>query len=42
MPEFENCDHPDGVYLYDASDEEGHELAVFRCTVCNRKYVEGR
>jgi hypothetical protein len=35
------CSHPDGVYLYPATDEEGYELVVFRCTECGQKYVEG-
>ena len=37
-----DCTHPDGMHLYDATDGEGGELIVMRCTECNRKYVEGR
>lgn len=37
-----DCAHPDGVYLYDATDSAGGELLVMRCTECDRKYVEGR
>lgn len=36
-----NCSHPDGVYLYAATDEDGNEVAVFRCTECGDKYIEG-
>lgn len=36
-----NCPHPDGLYLYDATDGEGNELVVFRCTECGQKYLEG-
>jgi hypothetical protein len=36
------CAHPDGVYLYDATDGEGNELVVYRCTECGTKYTEGR
>lgn len=36
-----DCLHPDGVYLYAATDVEGNELAVFRCTDCGAKYIEG-
>ncbi len=35
------CGHPDGTYLYPATDEDGNELAVFRCTECGHKYAEG-
>ena len=27
-----DCAHPDGVHLYDATDGEGGELVVMRCT----------
>lgn len=36
-----NCTHPDGLYLYAATDAEGNDLAVFRCAECGAKYVEG-
>lgn len=36
-----NCAHPDGVYLYAATDEDGNELSVWRCTECGAKYIEG-
>lgn len=35
------CDHPDGIFLYAATNEEGDELTISRCTVCGSKYAEG-
>ena len=40
--EVSDCPHPDGVYLYDATDGDGNDLVVYRCTECGRKYTEGR
>ena len=36
-----SCAHPDGIYLYEATDEEGNPLSVWRCTECGSRYVEG-
>lgn len=30
-----------GEYLYPATDSEGYELAIYRCTECGQKYAEG-
>lgn len=38
---MQTCAHNDGVYLYGATDEDGNDLAVFRCTECGAKYAEG-
>lgn len=37
----DNCSHPDGIFLYPATDGDGYELAIFRCTECGQKYAEG-
>lgn len=37
----ENCSHPDPVFLYPATDEEGYELAVMKCPDCKHKWAEG-
>lgn len=35
------CTHPDPVFLHPATDEEGFELAVFKCPDCKTKWAEG-
>lgn len=35
------CGHPSGNYLYGATDEDGNDLAVYRCDECGDKYAEG-
>lgn len=36
-----DCAHPDGVFLRHATDEEGYDVVVFRCTECGDTYHEG-
>lgn len=34
------CVHPDTIYLYPATNEDGEELAVLRCIECGAKHFE--